>query len=166
MNAFEIDARMRQALSNLFDEETGEINEEAEAELAELEIQREEKVDAWCFWLEEEDAEITALEQMIAKLDDKLASKKKRVQRSKEQLQNFLQGEKFKSATHTVYYRTNKYTHIMPEAEEHPEELLPAKYVSIVTTYKPMKKEMKKAIEDGETIPGVWIEEKTSMIIK
>ena len=159
MTIYEIDNE----IMNCIDMETGEVIDTEK--LNDLQMERDAKIENVALWIKELKAEAEAI-----KNEEQALAERQRVAENKaESLKNWLayalNGEKFKTSKCSVSYRNSESVEVTEEGldalmRDH-EDLL---------TYnapKPNKKAIKDAIKnDGLTVAGVQLVQKTSTIIK
>ena len=169
MNLYEIDAELLTLFESMIDPETGEINEDFRTQYDALEMEREKKLDSWAWYLKNLKADIAAAKDVQRQITERIRGMERRLDTSKQNLQEYLNGEKFRSATNTVSYRTTDAV----ELSEGFRDLDPSEYIDIIPLeylrYKDpeINKELaKKALKDGEQIPGLQLVQKASMIVK
>ena len=166
MRLYDIDERIREcvnALSEVVDEETGEITDDMMAELLmeklqQLDIDRKEKIEGVCLMKIEADREAEAIGEEIKRLQKKKKSAENRSESSKRYVTNALQGDKLKTDRVSVYYMQNKKVDVYNERE------LPDDYVRI--KLEPDKDAIKKAINKGEVVPGATLIDSVSTVIR
>ena len=159
MTIYEIDNE----IMNCVDMETGEvINTD---KLNELQMERDAKIENVALWIKELKAEAEAIKNEKQTLAERQRVAENKAESLKNWLAYALNGEKFKTAKCSVSYRNSESVEVTEEGlealmREH-EDLL---------TYKapePNKKAIKDAIKnDGLTVAGVQLVQKTSTIIK
>lgn len=162
MNLYEIESRMQRLLDmgdEWVDTETGEALSFREIEA--LQMAREEKLEAWGLWLKNREAEAKAIEAEIKSLKARLDALDRQRERSREEYQRFLGGEKIKTPRLVVSYR--KSSSVVFEGDP---DTLPDEYKTIKTEIRPNKEAMKPALQRGEKIEGARLVEKVNMIIK
>ena len=159
MTIYEIDNE----IMNCIDMETGEVIDTDK--LNELQMERDAKIENVALWIKELKAEAEAI-----KNEKQALAERKRVAENKaESLKNWLayalNGEKFKTAKCSISYRNSESVEVTEEGLEalmrDHEDLLTYK------TPEPNKEAIKDAIKnDGLTVAGVQLIQKTSTIIK
>lgn len=164
MTLYEIDNQLRECLEQLMvDEETGEITADANyAQLQELTIERDAKLEGIGVYLKELDAETTALKEEIAVLKARYDAKV----RKKDGLKNFLSGyltgnsiAKFETSKVRLSFRKS-------EAVEAEEDKVPKKYFKKVVDYKLDKAGIKELLKKGIKVKGCMLVEKQNLQIK
>lgn len=153
MTLYDIDA----SIAALIDPETGEITD-FEA-LDALTMAREDKIRQIIYALRNAEAEVTVIECEIERLTHKHKNAEKGVDSIKEYLKYALNGEKYKDATTTIYYRETEAV-VVEEGATLPEEFL--KYGKPTVN----KTALGEALRGGVAIPGATIEKRRTMIIK
>jgi len=169
MNIYELDAEFTKAMDELlsvFDEETGEVTdidrfEELKKALDGLAEERKQKISNVACWYKSLVAEANAIKEEKQKLAKRQAACENKAENLKKYLEYALQGEKFKDARVNITYRPTKSVGFIPDYDY---SKLPPEFQKV--TIEPKKTEIKKAIESGVEIPGAFIEEKVSTIIK
>ena len=159
MTIYEIDNE----IMNCIDMETGEVIDTDK--LNELQMERDAKIENVALWIKELKAEAEAIKNEKQALAERQRVAENKAESLKNWLAYALNGEKFKTAKCSVSYRNSESVEVTGEGlealmREH-EDLL---------TYKapePNKKAIKDAIKnDGLTVAGVHLLQKTSTIIK
>lgn len=124
---------------------TGEMmtQEELGEALKGMEVAKKEKLNNCCGFIANLNGDNDVIEREI----NRLQAIKKANENKKNFVKNFViplltDGEKWKSETHSVSYRTNKSVEVLVNAED-----LPKEYRKV--TYEAKKTELKKAIESG-----------------
>ena len=159
---FDMNMQQARLLDSLCDFETGEINDWVLERLDELEIELFDKRDGWCYWLKQDDAEIEAMEKVVKHAQEQLEIRKKAHQNARKRFEELMHGEKHKSAFNSVYY-----THNSSVALDERKTVLDVDD-DYLTYSDPVlnKAKIKAALKLGKVIPGVHLEESTSMVIK
>lgn len=151
----------------LVDPETGEMltEEEARELLDKLEIEKDNKVEYLAKLVKNYTAEANALREQKKVFDARIKSAERRADSIKNYLKFALQGEKWKAedASISVSYRNTKDVVKVISLDGVPDEW-----------YKPYdyceknldKTKIKKALKEGETIAGIELEDRQSVIIK
>lgn len=153
MNLYEID----EAIMSCVDEETGEVIDIEKLE--ELQMERDKKIEGIGCWIKNllSDAEQLKIEK--DKLSDRQKACESKAKNLKEYLQNYLEGEKYKSPKVVISYRKTESVDV-PDWRMIPESYLRYK------DPEPDKTAIKKAIKAGEVVPGCGIVVNQSMQIK
>ncbi len=158
MKIYDIDA----AILSLIDEETGEISD-FEA-FAELQMQRETKIENMALWYKELIAEGKAIREEERALGERRRACENKAERLKSYLGELLNGEKFKTAKTAISYRKSTAIEIEPEfvgwAKENAPELLTFKEPE------PNKTAIKAAIADAGGVNYAATVERVNISIK
>ena len=150
-------------IMNCIDMETGEVIDTEK--LNDLQMERDAKIENVALWIKELKAEAEAIKNEKQELAERQRVAENKAESLKNWLAYALNGEKFKTAKCSISYRNSESVEVTEEGlealmREH-EDLL---------TYKepePNKKAIKDAIKnDGLTVTGVQLIQKTSTIIK
>lgn len=169
MTIYDIDAEFTKTMDELleiFDADTGEVTdidrfEELKKALDGLAEERKQKISNVACWYKSLVAEANAIKEEKQKLAKRQAACENKAENLKKYLEYALQGEKFKDARVNITYRPTKSVGFIPDYDY---SKLPPEFQKV--TIEPKKTEIKKAIESGVEIPGAFIEEKVSTIIK
>lgn len=158
MNIYEIDA----AILSLVDEETGEIKDFEE--FANLQMERETKVENIALWYKNLIAEGKAIREEEKTLAERRRICENKAERLKAYLSEILQGNKFKTAKVAVSYRKSTAVDIEPDfiewAKNKADDLL------IYKMPEPNKTAIKDALKAGAGIPFASIVERQNISIK
>ncbi len=177
MRLYEIDEQIEKLIELNVDQETGEISPEVEADLKKLNIEKDRKI------------ENMALIVKLAKIDSDIISKEiKRLQSMKNSLSNkqlylrnaikdILAGQKFKTHRVNIYYTSRQ--ELVIDYEGLNEKINDSKDVATIEDFyekidpdlikieKSIKKtEMKNKIKSGVKLPFVYMESKSSIVIR
>lgn len=162
MTIYEIDQQIADILSQV-DEETGEVMFDPAA-IMELQMERDRKCENLALAYKNMTAEAKAIKDEIDNLSKRLKTVQNEAERAKGFLELVLGGEAFKTAKVVVSYRKTKAVEVTPDflpwAMEHNQALLRVK------APEPDKTALKKALDAGVEIPGAYIVEKKSTLIK
>ena len=159
MTIYEIDNE----IMNCVDMETGEVIDTDK--LNDLQMERDAKIENVACWIKELKAEAEAIKNEKQALEERQRVAENKAESLKNWLAYALNGEKFKTAKCSISYRNSESVEVTEEGlealmREH-EDLLTYK------TPEPNKKAIKDAIKnDGLTVTGVQLVQKTSTIIK
>ena len=159
MTIYEIDNE----IMNCIDMETGEVIDTEK--LNELQMERDAKIENVALWIKELKAEAEAIKNEKQALAERQRVAENKAESLKNWLAYVLNGEKFKTAKCSISYRNSESVEVTEEGlealmKDH-EDLLTYK------TPEPNKKAIKDAIKnDGLTVAGVQLVQKTSTIIK
>lgn len=159
MTIYEIDNE----IMNCVDMETGEVVDTDK--LNDLQMERDAKIENVACWIKELKAEAEAIKNEKQALADRQRVAENKAESLKNWLAYALNGEKFKTSKCSVSYRNSESVEVTEEGLE----ALMKDYEDLLT-YKapePNKKAIKDAIKnDGLTVAGVQLVQKTSTIIK
>lgn len=158
MKLYEINAEMERLFWECVDPETGEIVGDLSA-LDALKLERDQKIENTACLIKNIRAERESLEKEYKAFYKRFKAAENRETRLSEYLKNCLQGENFKSTKASISHRKTKAVNITDLAA------VPLKYCKTELP-KPVKSEIKAAIEAGETVEGAELVENISMIIK
>ena len=160
MTLYEID----DAMMSLIDNETGEIVDYEQFEA--LIMSKEEKIDNTAKWILDLKAEAKMVKERAAELTKRAQNAENKAERLKEFLQEYLAGEKRKTADYVLTYRKTESVEITEEDRaiawlmEHREDALTYQAPKISKTA------VKEILKAGEAVPGVELVERQSMSIR
>lgn len=154
MNLYEID----KAILACIDPETGELIDEAA--LADLQMERTEKIKNVALWVKNLNASVTALKAERDAFDERMKSAQKKADGLKKYLADALQGQKFSTDECVVSFRRSAAVAVLDEA------VLPAEYIAEKITKSPDKAAIKAAIKSGIDVPGAALVDNLSVQIK
>lgn len=162
MTLFEMSEEQDRLLAELCDMETGEVNEAALAALDALEMDMNEKKDGWCFYIKQQRAELKAAKEMLDAAVERYKRRVEAVDKTITIFQQLLGGEKFKSTFNSVYYRTTESVVLDDgfDVRDVGEDYIKYRDPEL------QKDKIKAALKLGISVPGVHLEEKTSMVIR
>ena len=157
---------INQDILDCVDLETGEILDTEKLDA--LQMERERKLEGVALWIKDMKAEAAAIKEEA----DKLTARKKALENKMEGLKAWLlmalDGEKLNTPRCKVY-QTHSQRVIVPDELELISWLQkqedPAKFLRFKDP-ELKKDEIKKALKDGEVIPGAVLEETESVLIK
>lgn len=162
MKIYEIPGALRELLDRLdADPDTGEVDGEALAAYAEYQGAATEKLEATACYCRELLAEADAIKAE----EERLAKRRKALENKSERLKNYMMpaleamGGKVKGVMVSLRIGTTQAVKVLDL------EALPEAFRRIKTTIDPDKVALKKALKDGETIPGAALEERQSVVI-
>lgn len=169
MTIYDIDnefATKMTELLEIFDEETGEVTdidrfEELKKALDGLAEERKQKISNVACWYKSLVAEAEAIKTEKQNLAKRQQVVENKAESLKKYLEYALQGEKFEDARCKISYRTSE---AVTFADGFDYSKLPTEFQKV--TVEPNKVELKKAIKDGQGFAGVFLQKKTSTIIK
>ena len=154
------------ALDNLVDMETGEITDEEQFNLLRNELdalaeKKEEKISNIACWIKQLESDAEAIKKEKMKLASRQKAAENKANNLKKYLSFALNGEKFKDARVSIYYKPSKTVEF---ADDYNFARLPEQFQRI--TIEPRRTEIAEAIEAGQEIEGVQIVEKNSIVIR
>lgn len=169
MTIYDIDnefATKMNELLEIFDADTGEVTdidrfEELKKALDGLAEERKQKISNVACWYKSLVAEAEAIKTEKQNLAKRQQAVENKAESLKKYLEYVLQGEKFEDARCKISYRTSE---SITFADGFDYSKLPTEFQKV--TVEPNKVELKKAIKDGQGFAGVFLQKKTSTIIK
>lgn len=154
--------RLRDMLDSTLNEETGEVDNEIYEQLKAVDMDRDEKIDGWCFWLKEEKAAIEAMKKVLDSMTAKYQSRKNAFDKAKDFFTEMMDGEKFKSDFNNIYYIHNTSVQLDDDKEVTDIDDDYLKYSAPVLD----RQKIRAALKLGIKIPGVHLDEIETMIIR
>lgn len=145
------------------DEDTGEILFDS-ADLDALEMERDSKIEACALYAKSLQAEADAIKAERDRLDKRLKAKQAKAERMKQYIlmcMLALNDTTFETARVDVRIRRSSFVDVMCDAAA-----LPLDYQRRNVTVTADKTALKKALQDGERIPGVMMAQRESLSIK
>lgn len=167
MTLYDIDNRILEIIERGFivDEETGEIidaHDEVNAKLEELEFDRTAKIENIALYIKNMESLIVSLKAEEKALADRRRAREKRI----ENLKNYLASSMVVANENGIETSKVCISFRKSESVVVNEEILDRKYFNEKVSYTPDKTAIKKAIKDGATIDGAYIETKQNLQIK
>lgn len=161
MTLYEIDKRIEDAMERAVDPETGEIiSDEAMAELEQLDMDREEKIENTAMYYKNLMSDADQLKAEAKKLTDRASAAQRKADSLKRYLSFSLDGQNFKRGTVAISYRKGISVQIDDVWE------LPAKYRRFKDP-EPDKTAIRLALKaDPESVPGASLVETQNIQIK
>jgi hypothetical protein len=168
MNLFQIDKQIEELVeygfnNECFDFETGEIDtEKAERFLADLQVEREVKLDNYGKYVKNLEAQAKALKEE----EDKFKQRRQRIERKAEWFKKaivsslMLNGDK-KFESVNVVLSTTKSHKVEVDAE-----MLDKRFMREKVEYTPDKTAIKEAIKNGEEVVGAWMVTNINLTVK
>lgn len=164
MKLYEIEMSIEQTIARMFelvDEETGEVDSEALAELEALNIARETKLENIACYIKNLEADVLALKRE----EDTLARRRKVTENEIERLKNFLINhispeEKFNFSRAVISFRKSEKVEILDE------DIIPERYKTEEITYKVSKNDIKADLKAGIEVAGAELVENHNLQIK
>ena len=165
MTTFDIAKEYRaleELIENSYDHETGEVvydvDEVLKEDIEKLQDKKINKLERLEYLKREFKAKEDALKVEANRLRERAKSFNKKQEYFKKMQDFLLQGEKLKTDKFTFSYRTTKSVDILNV------EILPCEFK--VVEYKPLKKEIAKALKEGKEVEGAELVEKKSLSIR
>lgn len=167
MTLYNIDNKILEIIERGFivDEETGEIidaHEEVSAKLEELEFDRTAKIENIALYIKNMESLVVSLKAEEKALADRRRAREKRI----ENLKNYLASSMVAANENGIETSKVCISFRKSESVVVNEALLDQKYFNEKVTYTPDKTAIKKALKDGATIDGAYIETKQNLQIK
>jgi hypothetical protein len=167
MTLYNIDNKILEIIERGFvvDEDTGEIIDSAEevnARLEELEFDRTAKIENIALYIKNMESLVNSLKAEEKALADRRRAREKRI----ENLKNYLTSSMVAANENGIETSKVCISFRKSESVVVNEEILDRKYFNEKVTYTPDKTAIKKALKDGATIDGAYIETKQNLQIK
>lgn len=139
-----------------------------EAELDELNVSRDEKIQNCLYVIKNAKADAEMYDAEIRKLKLKKERAEKSADRLKDYVSFCLQGEKWSKddCPLKVSYHTSHPLIMREEIAEHPENYLPSAYINHDEKWTAKKEAIKDAIKRGQIIDGCSIGENKTLVIR
>ena len=160
MTLYEINDKIRQAIENGFDEETGEIFDASDIEA--LQIQRDEKVEAIALYIKDLTAEANAIRDEKLRLAKRQQTAENHAESLKRYLAKCLDGQKFKTARVAISYRKSQTLELIDGLDINQ---LPKQFLREVAP-EVDKTALKDALKEGQEVYGAYLQEHINTIIK
>ena len=167
MTLYNIDNKILEIIERGFvvDEDTGEIIDSAEevnAKLEELEFDRAAKIENIALYIKNMESLVVSLKAEEKALADRRRAREKRI----ENLKNYLTSSMVAANENGIETSKVCISFRKSESVVVNEALLDQKYFNEKVTYTPDKTAIKKALKDGATIDGAYIETKQNLQIR
>lgn len=167
MTLYNIDNKILEIIERGFvvDEDTGEIIDSAEevnARLEELELDRTAKIENIALYIKNMESLVVSLKAEEKALADRRRAREKRI----ENLKNYLTSSMVAANENGIETSKVCISFRKSESVVVNEEVLDRKYFNEKVSYTPDKTAIKKALKDGATIDGAYIETKHNLQIK
>ena len=161
MTLYDIDKRIEEAMERAVDMETGEIiNDEAMAELEQLDMDRNTKIENTAKFYKNLVSDVKELKEEAKKLTERAQAAQRKADSLKNYLSFSLNGQAFKQGTVAISYRKSTSVQIDNIKE------LPAEYLRHKEP-EPDKTAIKLALQaDPESVPGASLIETQNIQIK
>lgn len=153
-NLYSIDS----AILSVIDEETGEIIDENA--LAVLEQNRLMAIEEILLYYKNHTSNYEALKAESERIKERMDQEKKRAESAKNFMEKYLAGEKFESPRVKATFRKSESVDVFDKGQ------IPDKYLRMTVSYDPNKTEIKKAIKEGQEVPGAKLVQKNNITIK
>lgn len=155
-------------LSQLYDEETGEVNEDIEIKINELMPTTESKCISVAHWIKKREAEKREIDYLKQEIIRREAAYDKEIDKWKEYLKFNMERSKIDEVScpyFTIRIKKNPYS-----TEIYDETQLPSRFMSVREVKHIVKKADKIAIKEevlntGKQVPGAKVEQKTKIEI-
>lgn len=157
MTLYEIDANLFAILENVT--EDGEIPEELFAELDELQMMRNAKIENIALFVKNLTADAEAIKAEKLMLEDRQRAKLRKAESLKQYLEYALSGQKFESPRVVVSWRKSQAVVLTDESQ------IPVQYLEPQAP-KIIKTEISKALKAGGEVPGAVLETRQNLQIK
>jgi predicted small secreted protein len=167
MTLYNIDNKILEIIERGFvvDEDTGEIidaHEEVSAKLEELEFDRTAKIENIALYIKNMESLVVSLKAEEKALADRRRAREKRI----ENLKNYLTSSMVAANENGIETSKVCISFRKSESVVVNEEILDRKYFNEKVSYTPDKTAIKKALKDGATIDGAYIETKQNLQIR
>lgn len=154
MTLYQID----QEIQNCVDPETGEIiNQEA---LDELNIEREQKIEAVALWIKNLDADALAFEAEKKAFESRQKAAEKKAEQLRKWITIKLDGQKFTTHKCAVSFRASEKVEIKDKGA------IPKEYMAETVKYEPDKILIREAIKSGIAVTGAELVKNLNAQIK
>ncbi len=161
MKLYEIDEKIIEAFERAIDTETGEIlDAQAFAELDNLQIMKNEKIEGVLLWIKNLSAESEALKTEKQAFEARQRQATNKAESLKRYISGILNGEKFKTAKVSVTWRKSEAAEYTGDIFELPEDCRTYKEPTVNKT------ELKKRLKAGEEITGAQLVTRNNIQIK
>lgn len=161
---YEIDRALRDVIEQGFEvnPETGEVLHDA-TDLRDLELARNDKLEGCAVWMKEQ----RALAKSIRDEEKALAERRRAIENRLELMESYvtdslraMPGMRFETARASLGVR--KSTRVIVDAPE----MLPEGFAEVVTSIKPDRAAIGRALKAGETVPGSHSEAHLNLQVK
>lgn len=142
------------------DEETGELAIDMAA-LDALQIEEEDKLEAWGVYIKTEIAWKDALKKERDRLDEEVKKMDNRIELLKQRYMYVLNGRQLKTTRVTARYHTTRNVVEVAEGTELGDEWMNIKETKTIS-----KTKLKEALLEGKNVPGVKLVDKVSLVVK
>lgn len=157
---YELNEQIEDLTERMIDPETGEVDEEIMNQIDLLKMDVDAKLDAIGIVIKSLTGEIDIFTQEKKNLQKNIDSRMRKIERLCNYSNLVLKG-KPKSLRHVQYsYHKSQKVQIVNE------DMIPDKYMKFEMKSTPVKTEIKKALKNGENVPGCYLEDKNNLIVK
>lgn len=166
LSLFKLNENYEKLLSQLYDQETGEVNEEVDAQLNALSTSIEDKCKSVGTWIGHMQAEKNRILEMKMLILEREKAYEREIEKTTEYLKSNMERHKIKKITcpyFTITHSINPYgTEIIDEA------LIPQEFIKtreiVKTESKPDRNAIKESVlKTGIQIPGAIVSQKTKI---
>lgn len=157
---FEINSQIEELSERLIDPETGELDDEVMAQLDQLAIDQDEKLEAYGMKIKSLEAEIDAIAKEKKRFDKRVHAKAALIDKLMEKVSQTLGGKPKEYTNVTFSFRKSESVEIGNE------DAIPEDYCDYETRKKPVKAKIKDAIKRGVDVPGAVLIEKQNLQVK
>ena len=167
---FSISEQLEQALENgyVIDDETGEVIDFDDRDIEQLQMALDEKIDGVATYIKGKRAMQLAIKNEMNALKNRYDQLEHQVSNMEKYLAWFMnkwEKRKFETARNKISFRASASVEIINE-DVFKDMYKGTKFVKEETTYKPVKAELKKALQAGEHIEGANLIVKDNIQIK
>lgn len=157
---------LENALWESLDEETGEINQDIVKKLNKMQIIKGNKLNSICIVNEKIEDNVKLAKEKLKQIKDYI-DKQEKVQQVllDYTTRNIEVGKKYDLGLHKIGWRKSTATEIKDE-DKFCEKYKDTKFVKTEISYKPVKDEIKEALQNGEKLEGVELVEKQNIQVK
>lgn len=156
---YEINAELERLWEQAVDPETGEVNDDLDAQIEALQMERDQKVEYIALMIKNELSDADAIKTEKDKLAERERVKRNKAARLKAYLEWALDGEKFQTPRVNISYRSTSSVEVV-NINKVPPEFLRLKDPEVDKTA------VKAALKEGQEVPGCELLAKRSMTIK
>lgn len=153
----------QQLLSELYDHETGEINQAVQSRLDELEPSIEKKCIAVSSWIRKMESEERELNALLQEVEERMGAYKKQITKCNEYLQSNMERcniREIKCPYFTIRLKKNPYSTEILDEHLIPKEFIKTREIVKIET-KPDKNAIKeKVLNEGIQVPGALVTQK------
>lgn len=144
----------------MVDEETGEINEEVMSQLADLEVDMDEKLESIGVIIKEMTGEVDMLTAEKKGLEKRIKTRMSKIERLCNYVNIVLDGKKKALGKVEYSYRNSERVDVVCE------DMVPDDLCVYKTTRTPSKTDIKKLLKDGKEVPGCVLTKSMNLQVK